>query len=139
MRKMRRAALLAAMLPLLAVMALLAPSASAAANVAVRPASHASAEPAAPDAPFPSCADYVTVTRLGKGSSQVKVVVVGFSGGTQHKLWLTDVTHGELYPPVQFGSSINKDYITNTTSPVNWAVEVTTLNSTTLCASDYYA
>lgn len=136
MRNMRRAALLAAMLPLLAVMALLAPSASAAANVAARPASHSSA---APDAPFPSCADYVTVTRLGKGSSQVRVVVVGFSGGVQHKLWLTDVTHGELYPPVQFGSSITKDYITNTTSPVNWAVEVTDINNNTLCASDYYA
>jgi hypothetical protein len=138
MQAIRRVALAAAVIPLLAVIALLAPSASAATSSALQPAPHTSAK-AIPDAPFPGCGDQVTVTRLKKGGSQIRVVASGFSGKYQHKLWVTDTEHSELYGPWQFTTSIVKDIVTDTTSPVTWAVEVTYLTNDVECASDYVA
>jgi hypothetical protein len=131
------AVLAAAAIPLLAVIALLAPSASAATSSAVLPAPHISAK-ATPDAPFPGCGDQVTVRRLSKGGIQIRVTAVGFNSSS-HKLWVTDTEHGAIYGPYGFQSSISRDILTDTTSPVTWAIEVTNAQNVTLCASDYDA
>jgi curli biogenesis system outer membrane secretion channel CsgG len=130
--------LTAAAIPLLAVIALLAPSASAATSAATLSAPHASAK-SIPEAPFPGCGNQVSVTRLKKGGSQIRVVANGFSGAYQHKLWVTDTAHSEVYGPYYFRTSTVQDIVTDTTSPVTWAVEVTYENNDVECASDYYA
>jgi hypothetical protein len=66
------------------------------------------------------------------------VTAVGFGSGS-HKLWVTDTRHSVPYGPYYFNSSISRDIITDTTSPITWAIEVTNANNVTLCASDYVA
>lgn len=128
----------------LIVMALLAPAASAATssaalNSAALPVRHISGKIIFP--PFPDCGDSFTVTRLGSKSKTVRVVGVDLNYYLKatKKVWITDTADSTVYGPYYVTSSLNRDIVTDSTSPTTFAIELTTEENETLCAGDYYA
>lgn len=139
MRKFRVLVLMMFMLPAVsALTGAFATSASAATQAISSPTSLASAK-AIPDAPFPDCGDYFTLTR-GNNTENVRVTGINLNYWGKGLKAAFASANGHAVGPYYGSNTITFSINTGSTSPTTIAVSLTNEEDTaTLCSGDYYA